>query len=94
MDVGVGDGGLVIAKSVGCRAGMRAGALGADAKRTQFIDPRKAAAAGADLNHVDHRSLQRITVLESAHIIERIETHHAVLHQSGLGRGAAHVEGE
>ena len=58
---------------------------------------RKTAAAGADLNHVDHRDLQRQAgaFLEAPHpagLEIELVVRRAVLHQAHLGRGATHIE--
>ena len=56
-EVGVGDRRLGAAAPVARRAGFRAGRPGPDAQRAVGVEPRDAAAAGADLGEVDDRDL-------------------------------------
>jgi hypothetical protein len=67
--------------------------------RPDLVDGRDRAAAGADLDHVDHRRLDRQAgaLGEAVHargLQHRRDLGAAVLDQAGLGGGAAHVEGD
>ena len=91
-DVGVGDGRLGAAAAVADRAGIGAGALRPDLERADLVDPGDAAAAGADLDHVDHRQHHRMAAGVAADVIARRHRRLAVADQARLGGGAAHVE--
>ena len=96
-DVGIGHGGLGAAAAVARRAGLGAGALRADIDARQRIDRGDRAAAGADLDHLDHRDAQRqAAALEEAVLPRDLEGARmlrlAVVDQADLGGGAAHVE--
>ena len=52
------------------------------------------AAAGADLDHVDHRQHHRMAAGIAADIVAGRHGRLAVAHQARLGGGAAHVEGD
>ena len=58
-DIGVGDGRLGAAAAVAGGPGLRAGAFRADLDARERIDCRDRAAAGADLDHLDHRDADR-----------------------------------
>ncbi len=58
-EVGVGDGRLGAAAAVADRAGIGAGRVGPDAQQAERVDARDRAAAGADLDHLDHADLDR-----------------------------------
>src|SRR6185295_19001528 len=59
-EVRVGDRGLRAAAAVAGGTGPRTGAARAHAQRAAGVDPRLAAAAGADLAQIDHRRADRI----------------------------------
>ena len=91
--VGVCHGGRCAAQAIAGRTGAGACALRAHPQRAGAAQAGQAAAAGADLVDIDHRGQQRQAALVAA-------DHHAVGHQrlkmahhTGLGCGAAHVEG-
>ena len=67
--VGIGDGRLQAAEPVADRAGLRSGTLRADGDHP-LVDTRDAAAAGADLHHLDRRDIdgQATTLLEANEI--------------------------
>jgi hypothetical protein len=58
------------------------------------LDARDRAAAGADLLDVDHRHLHRQPGGVAADQRAAGHQHGAVVDDAGLGRGAAHVEGD
>ena len=96
-DVGIGHGGLRAAAAVARRAGLGAGAFRADIDARQRIDRGDRAAAGADLDHLDHRDAQRqAAALQEAVLPRHLEGARmlrlAVVDQADLGRRAAHVE--
>ena len=98
-DIGVGHGGMPAAAAVAGRAGLGAGALGPDRDALQRIERGDRAAAGADLDHLDHRDAHRqAAALQEAGGAVDLESARgvrlAVVDQADLGRGAAHVEGE
>ena len=97
--IGVGNGGLRAAVAVAGGAGLGAGGIGADADPAQLIDARDRAAAGADLDHLDHRNAQgQAAALGEAigarHLEQARGLRRAVVDQADLGGGAAHVEAE
>ena len=67
-EVGVGHGRLRAAEAVRHRPGPRPRALGADEEPAKRVDAGDRAAAGADLDHLDHRDLDR----EPAALLEMI----------------------
>ncbi len=71
-EIGVGHGRLAAAAAVADRAGLRAGAVGPDRDASERVDPRDRAAAGADLDHLDHRNAQR----QAAALEEAIDARH------------------
>ena len=99
-EVRVGDGGLGPALSVAGRGRIGAGALRADPQHAARIHPRDGAAARADLDQIDHRGADGIAgalgaVLgprRGADLVLLGDAGGAVLDESGLGGGAAHVE--
>ena len=96
--VGVGDGRLVAAAAVAGRTGIGAGALRADLEQPERVDMGDAAAAGADLDHVDRRDGDRqpaafLEAVAAVDLEQPGDQRLAVLDQAGLGGGAAHVEG-
>ena len=58
-EVGVGDRRLGAAEAVAGGPGIGAGRVRADLQQADLVDGRDRAAAGADLDHVDHRRLDR-----------------------------------
>ena len=90
--IGVGDGRLGAAAAIADRAGIGAGALRADLERADVVDPGDRAAAGADLDHVDHRQHHRMAAGIAADVIAGRQRRLAVADQARLGGGAAHVE--
>src|SRR3972149_3273221 len=98
-EVGVGHRRLRTALPIANRSGVSAGTLRSNLEQTEGIDPRDAAAAGADLDHVDPRDAHRQAAPFAKTIyavdfelvgLERL----AVLDDAELCRRAAHVEGE
>ena len=97
QDVGVGHGGVVPAEVVGGRAGFRAGAARPDADLPEGVHGGDGAAAGADLQHLDHRDGDghAAALLEPGrprHLEAGGGARHVVLDEGDLGRRAAHVE--
>ena len=92
--VGVGDGRLGAAAAIADRAGIGARALRADLQRADVVDPGDRAAAGADLDHVDHRQHHRMAAGIAADVIAGRQRRLALADQARLGGGAAHVEGD
>ena len=98
-EVCVGDRGARAATAVAGRPRLGAGAVRPHLEKPQGVHPGDAAAAGADLDHVDDRDLDG----KAAALAEAVDPVHlelpglqriAVLHRAELGGGAAHVEGE
>ena len=92
--IGVGHGRLGAAIAIAGGAGRRARALRADRQAVLRIEPGDRAAAGADLDDVDHRRLDRKSLHIAAGVVDRVDREAAVLDQRALGGGAAHVEGD
>ena len=69
QQVGVGHGRLAPAAAVAGRAGLRAGAVRPDLQQAERVDPGDAAAAGADLDHLDHRHSHR----QAAALLEAVD---------------------
>ncbi len=95
--VGVRHRGIGTATAVAGRAGFRAGAARADLEQAQAVHRRDAAAARADLDHVDGGDGERhaAPLAEPVHPVDLEASRHQrleVLDQARLGRGAAHVE--
>ena len=95
--VGVGHGGPRAAARVAGRAGIGARALRADLDAPEMVDRGEGSAARADLDHLDHRDLQRraasLHEAVGAVDLERAaEKRLAVVEQADLRGGAAHVE--
>ena len=80
-EIGVGDGRLGAAAAVAGRARLGAGAVRADRDRPQRVDPGDRAAAGADLDHLDHGDAQR----QPAALHEAVDARHL----EDCGRSAA-----
>ena len=99
QQVGVGDRRRRASCAVAGRPGLGARAVGADAQQAERIDPGDAAAAGADLDEVHRRRLEK----QAAAFLEASHARHLELggarrlaagDQRDLGGRAAHVEGE
>ena len=90
--IGVGNGRLGAAAAIADRPGIGAGALRPDLERADVVEPRDAAAAGADLDHVDHRQHDRMAAGIAADVVARRQRRLALANQARLGGGAAHVE--
>jgi hypothetical protein len=58
-EIGVGNGWFGAALSVTDRPRISAGTLRTDFQKPERIDARHTAAAGADLDHIDHRNAHR-----------------------------------
>ncbi len=93
-EIGVGHRRLGAAIAIAGGAGRRARALRADRQAVLRIEPGDRAAAGADLDDVDHRRLDRKPFHIAAGVVDRVDREAAVLDQRALGGGAAHVEGD
>ena len=98
-DIGVGHRGMPAAAAVAGGSGLGAGALRADRDPFQGIEPGDRAAAGADLDHLDHRDAHRqARALEEAGGAVDLEQPRGVrlvvVDQADLGRGATHVVAE
>src|SRR5439155_15509609 len=92
-EIGIGDGGLGAAESVAHRAGLGARASRPNVQRAH-VRARDRAAAGADLLDIDHRDLHRQPGGIAADERAPGYQHVAIMNVTGLGRGAAHVEGD
>ena len=98
-EVGVGHRRQRAAAAVAGRAGLGAAGIGADGDAAHRVHAPDRAAAGADLDELDHRHAHRqAAALEVAPGARHLEAARAlglaVLDEADLGRGAAHVEGE
>ena len=101
-EVRIGDGRLGSSLPVAGRSRVGARALRPHAEHAARIHPGDGAAARADLDQVDHGRADGIArplgaVLgprRRAHFVFLGDARRAVLDQPGLGRGAAHVEGQ
>src|SRR6185437_3720182 len=81
------------------RSGFRAGALRADLHASELIDGGNRPAAGANLDHLDHRYADGNSApfekpVLTRHLEGARELRLAVVDQTDLGSGAAHVEGQ
>ena len=97
--IGVGHRRLRPAPSIARRPRVGAGASRSHLEQAQLIEPGDRAAAGANLDHVNHRRLdgQAAALFESMDARRFQHRRHvrlAVLYQAGLGRRAPHVEGD
>src|SRR5918993_5545739 len=95
--IGVGDRWFGAALSITNRPRVCAGTFRTYFQKPERIDPRHTAAAGADLDHVDHRNAHR----QPAAFSETINPIHlefmrleraAILDDTEFGGGAAHVK--
>ena len=93
-DVGVGDGRLGAATAIADRPRIGARALRPDFQRADIVEPGDRAAAGADLDHVDHRQHHRMAAGVAADVVAGRERGLALADEARLGGGAAHVEGD
>jgi hypothetical protein len=73
---------------------MTARAARADLQRADFVDPRDAAAAGADFDNVDDRQHDGMTAREAADVVALRDRGFAILHEADFGGRAAHIERE
>ena len=99
QQVGVGHRGFGTAEAVAGGPRVGAGAARSHLQEAQLVDPGDAAAPGADLDHVDDRSLDGqpaapLEPVDPGGLHARRDVRLAVLDQAGLGGGAAHVEGD
>ncbi len=97
QQVGVGHRGLGAAARVARRPRIGARRMRTDAQQSHLVDRGDRAAAGADLDHVDDRRLDRqagafLEAMHARRFHHRRDLGAAVLDQAGLRRGAAHVE--
>ena len=98
-EVGVGQRRPGAAAAVAGRTRIGAGAARADAQQAAIVDLGDAAAAGADLDHVDDGDADR-QAAALAELVHARDFHavaldrRAAAHERALGGGAAHVEGE
>ena len=95
--VGVGNRRLRSPVSIASRPRVGAGAAGPHLQQAQAVDARDRSPSGTDLDHVDHRRLDR----QAAALLEAVDPrrlHHrgniraATLDQAGLRRRPTHVE--
>ena len=87
-DAGVGHGGIGAAAGIAGGARVRSGALGTDPQSAGRVDPRDAAAAGADGADVDHRHPKR----PRPHLGFGGGQRAPVANQRDVAAGPAHVE--
>jgi len=97
QQIGVGHRGLAAAQVVAGGAGVGARAVGADLEEPHAVDARDRAAAGADLDHLDHRHADRqpralLEAVGARHLELAPDKRHAVVDDARLGGRAAHVE--
>ena len=98
-EVGVGHGRLGAAEAVGHGTGAGARALRPHHEPAQRVHAGDGASAGADLDHLDDRDLDRepaalLEVVAAVDLELRRDQRLAVRDHARLGGGAAHVEGE
>ena len=94
QQIGVGHRGFAAAEAIARGPRRGAGALGTDTQRLAVAQPCDAAAAGADLENVHHRDLDRQGAFVSADQRAARGERLALEDDAGLGAGAAHVEGD
>ena len=85
------------ASAVARRARQCARTFRADLQHAGRIDPRQGTAAGADLDQVDHRTLDRVTtdvhsIDEAVGVELRTQLRFAVDHNTRLRRSPPHIE--
>jgi hypothetical protein len=93
-EVGVGHGRRGAAAAVAGRARIGAGAHRTDMQGAAVVAPGKRAAAGADLDDVDHRQLHGLAGELVADHIALLDRRNAAADQRAFGRGPAHVEAD
>ena len=98
-EIGVGHGRLRAAHAVAGRARIGARRMRPDLQQADLVDRRDRAAAGADLDHVDDRRLDRQAgalgeAVHARRLHHRRDLAASVLDHAGLGGRAAHVEGD
>ncbi len=98
-EIGIGDGRPLAAAAVAGRPGIGARGVGPDLEQTEGVDAGDRAAAGADLDHLDHGQVDRQpgALLEAVAAVDleavRQQRLAAGDHRE-LGGGAPHIEGE
>ncbi len=92
-EIGVGHRRLGAAEPVAGRTRCGAGALRADAQHA-VLDPRHRAAAGADLENIHHRDLDRQRGVVAAQKRRAGGQRFALIDDAGFRRRAAHVESD
>ena len=98
-EIGVRHRGLRAAAPVAGRPRIGAGGMRADAQQPDLVDRRDRAAAGADLDHVDRRRLDRqaralLEAMLAPGLQHRRHLGAPGLDEAGFRRRAAHVEGD
>ena len=97
--VGVGHGRIGTTLAIAGRSGNSAGTVRTDLDQAHLVDARDAAAAGANLDHVERGHLERDTAafLEAAQACDfevGRDGRFALVDQAGLGGRASHVEAQ
>ena len=82
------------ALAVGCGSGIGARAFRPDVNAAGGVAPGDRAAAGADLDDVDHRQLHRLAAGRMADHIAFLDGRNPLGDEARLGGGAAHVEAD
>ncbi len=90
--VGVGDGRFRAAAAKRDRAGFGACAARAELQAQASVEPCDRAAAGPDLDDVEHRRADRKAPFVTADVIGGLHVELAVFHQRAFGGGAADIE--
>ena len=95
--ISIGHGRAVAATSVACRAGLGPGTIRADLHALEIIHARDGTAAGADLDHFDHRYANRQSAAfhKAVHAPEFEAARNlrlVIVNETYFGSGAAHVE--
>ena len=93
-EVGVGHHRIGRALAVGGGSRIGARAFRPDMDAAGRIAPGDRAAAGADLDDVDHRNLHRLAARFAADDVAVLDRRNALGDQARLGGGAAHVEAD
>ena len=97
--IGVGDGWLGATAAVTSRAWVSARRIRPHLEQAQRINTGNRAAAGADLDHLDHRDLHRqprafFEAVDAIHLEVMGNQRFALVDHTEFGRGAPHVKGE
>ena len=97
--IGIGHRRFAAAKAVAGRSGVGAGAIWSDLEQAELVDARNAAAASADLDHLDDRHLHRQTAasleaVDARHLELRGDHRLPLIDDADFGGRAAHVEGD